>query len=46
LKAPYVLILGGDELRRGVAILRNMDNKSQEEIPVNELLKTLKDKIS
>ena len=46
LKAPFVLILGGDELRRGVAVLRNMDNKSQEEISINDLFKTLREKVS
>ena len=46
LKAPFVLILGGDELKRGVAVLRNMDNKSQEEISINDLFKTLREKVS
>jgi histidyl-tRNA synthetase len=45
LKAPYVIILGGDELRRGKAVLRNMKDKSQEEIPISNLLETLKSKI-
>jgi histidyl-tRNA synthetase len=46
LKAPYVLILGGDELGRGVAILRNMGNKSQEEIPIKDFINAVKAKIS
>ena len=46
LKAPYVLILGGDELKRGKAVLRDMEGKNQEEIPLADLLKTLKEKIS
>ena len=37
LKARYILILGEDELKRGTAVLRNMGNKSQEEIPLNGL---------
>ena len=45
LKAQYVLILGEEELKRGKAVLRNMESKSQEEIPMNNLLNTLRDKI-
>jgi histidyl-tRNA synthetase len=45
LKAPYVIILGGDELKGGKAVLRNMKDKSQEEILINNLLETLKSKI-
>jgi histidyl-tRNA synthetase len=45
LKARYVLILGEDELRRGKAVLRNMETKSQEEISIDKLLETLKSKI-
>lgn len=41
LKASYVLILGGEELKRGKAVLRNMTDKSQEEIPMNDLLSIL-----
>ena len=33
LKARFALILGGDELKKGTVILRNMGDKSQEEIP-------------
>ncbi|MDH4220937.1 MAG: His/Gly/Thr/Pro-type tRNA ligase C-terminal domain-containing protein, partial [Candidatus Aminicenantes bacterium] len=46
LKAQYVLILGQDELRKGKAVLRNMESKSQEEIPINNLIETLKSKIA
>jgi histidyl-tRNA synthetase len=45
LKARYVLILGEEELKKGRAVLRNMDSKSQEEIPLSNLLETLKSKI-
>ena len=45
LKARYVLILGEEELKRGKAVLRNMESKSQEEIPINTILDTLKSKI-
>jgi histidyl-tRNA synthetase len=45
LKARYVLILGEDELRRGKAVLRNMETKSQEEIPISDLLNIIKKKV-
>ena len=45
LRAKYVLIMGGEELKRGSAVLRNMETKSQEEIPMSSLLETLKTKI-
>jgi len=45
LRAQYVLILGEEELRRGKAVLRNMESKSQEEIPMRDLLNTLKTRI-
>lgn len=37
LKTRRVLILGEDELKRGVAQLRNMDESSQEEVDLNGL---------
>ena len=45
LKARYALILGEEELRRGKAVLRDMEGKSQEEIPLNDILGILKQKI-
>jgi histidyl-tRNA synthetase len=45
LKARYVLILGEDELKRGKAVLRNMETKSQEEISIDKLSEILKSKI-
>ncbi|MEW6376759.1 MAG: histidine--tRNA ligase [Thermodesulfobacteriota bacterium] len=45
LKARYVLILGEEELKKGRAVLRNMEDKSQEEIPMSDLLETFKSKI-
>ena len=45
LKARYVLILGEDELKQGKAVLRNMETKSQEEIPINDLLNVIIDKV-
>ncbi len=44
LKAQYTLILGEEELKRGKAVLRNMGDKSQQEIPVNDLLNILHEK--
>jgi len=45
LKARYVLILGEEELKRGRAVLRNMESKSQEEIPIHDIVNSLKVKI-
>jgi histidyl-tRNA synthetase len=45
LKSPFVLILGENELKRGKAVLRNMGSKAQEEIPLREIVNTLKEKI-
>jgi histidyl-tRNA synthetase len=45
LKARYVLILGEEELKKGRAVLRNMKTKSQEEIPMQGLLDSLKGKL-
>jgi histidyl-tRNA synthetase len=38
LKAGYVLIVGEEELKRGRAPLRNMADKSQEEVPLDEIV--------
>src|SRR3990172_4712234 len=45
LKARYVLIMGEEELKRGAAMLRNMETKSQEEVPLQGLIVALKQKI-
>lgn len=45
LNARYVLILGEEELKKGRAVLRNMADKSQEEIPIDNLLGFLKNKL-
>ena len=45
LNARHVLILGGDELKRGNAVLRDMASKFQEEIPVDGLLDILKERL-
>jgi histidyl-tRNA synthetase len=46
LKAKYVLILGEDELKRGRAVLRNMNTKSQEEILIDNILEIMKNKVA
>jgi histidyl-tRNA synthetase len=45
LQAARVLILGENELAAGEAILRNMDTKEQIVIPMDQLVKTVKDHI-
>jgi len=45
LGAEWVLIAGDDELAAGKVILRNMESKEQEEIPLDSLLATLKSKL-
>ncbi len=45
LKARRVLILGEDEMARGVAQLRLMDDSSQEEVPLDGLQESLRQKI-
>lgn len=45
LKVPFVLILGENELRQGKAILRNMESKFQEEVPIPNLFDILKERI-
>ncbi|MFO7964605.1 MAG: histidine--tRNA ligase [Desulfobacterales bacterium] len=43
LKAAYVLILGENELLKGKAVLRNMSTKSQEEIPLAEVVRVIEE---
>ncbi|MEQ8504814.1 MAG: histidine--tRNA ligase [Rhodospirillales bacterium] len=40
--AKAVLILGSDELAKGVATLRNMETGTQSDVPLNKLVETLK----
>lgn len=44
-KARYVLILGEEELKKGRAVLRNMEDKSQEELPLDNLATVIKKKV-
>jgi histidyl-tRNA synthetase len=43
LEAKKVLIVGDDELESGKAVLRDMDDQSQEEIGLKDILKSLKE---
>jgi len=45
LKACYVLILGEEELKKGRAVLRNMGDQSQEEIPLTDLVNIIRSKV-
>ena len=45
MKARYALILGEEELKSGKAVLRDMEGKTQEDIPLNDLLIVLRQKI-
>jgi histidyl-tRNA synthetase len=40
--APYVMIVGDDELKQGSAILRNMQTKEQESIPFDDVVEKMK----
>ncbi len=42
LAAPYVMIVGDDELKQGSAILRNMQTKEQESIPFDDIVEKVK----
>ena len=41
LGATYVLILGDKELEEKTAILRNMENKEQISVPLNDMIQTI-----
>ena len=45
LKARYALILGEEELKSGKAALRDMEEKTQEDVLLNDILNVLKRKI-
>ncbi len=45
LEARYVLIVGDDELKKGEAILRNMQTKEQISVPFDSLVEDIKEKI-
>jgi histidyl-tRNA synthetase len=41
INARYTVLLGGEEYRRGVAVLRHMAGGSQEEVPLAELIQRI-----
>jgi histidyl-tRNA synthetase len=45
LAAGYALIVGDEELEKGLVILRNMQTKAQISIPIEGLVETIKEKI-
>jgi histidyl-tRNA synthetase len=45
LGAPYVLIVGDNELKDGRAILRNMENQEQIPVPLDNIIRTIKEMI-
>ena len=45
LEARYVLIVGDDELKKGAAVLRNMETKDQVSVPIDGLVEAIKEKI-
>jgi histidyl-tRNA synthetase len=45
LRARFALILGEDELRRGTAALRNMGDKTQEDVPIGDLPGRMKERL-
>jgi len=45
IKAGYTLLLGGEELERGAAVLREMVTGKQEEIPLKEIIARIKQKL-
>ena len=42
LGAPRVMILGDNELKEGAAVLRNMKNKEQTSVPLENIVQTIK----
>ena len=36
-QVPFVLIVGGGEIQKGIAVLRDMQSKSQSEISLSQL---------
>ncbi len=45
LGARYVLIIGDDEIKKGTALLRDMEKKTQEEAAINKIVETLAAKL-
>ena len=45
LSAEYVLIVGDKEIEEGTAILRDMDTKEQVDVPINDVVDSIKKRI-
>ena len=45
LKAKFTLILGDDELHKNIIVLKDMQSSQQEEIPLDKVVKYLKEKV-
>lgn len=45
LQARTVIVLGEDEVAENVAMLRNMSDRSQEKVPMNELIERIKEEV-
>ncbi len=43
LKTPWVVILGEEELKKNRVVLRDMATKAQEEVPLGEIVRRIKD---
>jgi len=46
LQAKHVIIIGEDELQEQVVHIRDMSNGEQVEVPLNEIVNTMKDRLS
>lgn len=44
--ARYVLIIGDEEVKKGSAIFRDLDTKSQEDVPLEKILEEVKKRLS
>ncbi|MBA5874199.1 MAG: histidine--tRNA ligase [Nitrospira sp. CR1.2] len=45
LGALYTILLGDDEIDKGIAILRNMQTKAQEDLPIRDLVSSLQSRL-
>jgi histidyl-tRNA synthetase len=45
LKSAHVLILGENEISQGAAVLRNMSTKVQEDLPLEDVIRIIKEKM-
>lgn len=46
LRAPYLLIVGGDELTRGAVKLRDMNHSTESEIALSDIVNRVKEKLA